>query len=83
VASVSRPRCLVGLTVALQIGVADSLAKGLFLAAFDFLDRTGDSVLIYGWALPAYPEDIAERTGAGVEPGGFNEWRLSPKCATM
>jgi hypothetical protein len=36
---------LVGFAVVLQLGVADSLANGLFRGAFDFLDRTGDSVL--------------------------------------
>src|SRR5271157_1585111 len=41
---------LVGLAVALQLGVADSLADGLFRGAFDFLDRTGDSVLVHEWA---------------------------------
>src|SRR5208283_6044676 len=40
---------LVGLAVALQLGVADGLANGLFRGAFDFLDRTGDSVLVHDW----------------------------------
>src|SRR5690349_6841092 len=38
---------LVGLAVALQLGVADSLADGLLRGAFDFLDRPGDSVLVH------------------------------------
>src|SRR5271166_6714721 len=52
---------LVGLAVTLQLGVADSLANSHFRGAFDFLNRTGDSVLIHDWALLAYCEDAWRR----------------------
>src|SRR5271165_614651 len=40
---------LVGLAVALQLGVPNGLANSLLRGAFDFLDRTGDSVLVHDW----------------------------------
>src|SRR5271167_1507863 len=39
---------LVGFAVALQFCVAKRLADRCFRSAFDFLDRTGDSVLVHG-----------------------------------
>ena len=42
---------LVGLAVVLQVGVADSLADGLFGGAFDLLDRTGNSVFVHDCSL--------------------------------
>src|SRR5208282_1221390 len=49
---------LVGLAVALQLGVSYSQANGHFRGAFDFLVRTGDSFLVHGWALLLYREDV-------------------------
>src|SRR5271170_7694121 len=43
---------LVGLAVATQRGVAHSPPNGVFRGAFDFLNRTGGSILIHGGASP-------------------------------
>src|SRR5271170_7290796 len=65
---------IVGLAVTLQLGVAHNPPNGVFRGAFDFLNRTGGSILIHGGALLVYRQDVRRRLHPGHSRLGLGRW---------